>query len=126
VAELGRSRGLWGWGGALHGGFGHGGAVVLADGLVGTHGVTAMDPMRVTVDVSALGISGFAVERALDERFAVSAELAQPRCVTFVFSGGNSDEDVRALVGGLARLVRELEVTEGAGERCALTMHAYA
>lgn len=101
----------------------HGGVDVVADGLVGTHGVTAMDPMRVTVDVGALGISGFAVERALDERFAVIAELAQPRCVTFVFSGGNSDEDVRSLVDGLARVVQELEVTEGAVERCALTMH---
>ena len=107
-------------------GFWHGGMLYGVDGLVGTHGVTAVDPMRVTVDVGALGISGFAVERALDERFAVSAELAQPRCVTFVFSGGNSDEDVRALVGGLTRVVRELEVAEETGERCAQqTMHVH-
>jgi hypothetical protein len=33
----------------------------------------------------------------------------QSRCVTFVFTGGNCDADVEALVGALGELVRHLD-----------------
>lgn len=42
----------------------------------GRHGVAALDPLRVTVGVQSMGMTGNQVSQVLEKDFAVVAELA--------------------------------------------------
>lgn len=71
-----------------------------------TAGFTALDPTRLTVDVSGLGISGFAADEILHTELGVTAELPGVRSLTFILTLGNTTADVDQLVAGL-RLLSE-------------------
>jgi len=74
---------------------------VVSESLCGRFGVAALDPMRVTVDLTQLSLTGYDVDALLDQEHEVAAEISQPSCITFVFTGGNTEADVCALVSGL-------------------------
>ncbi|MEB3210108.1 MAG: aminotransferase class I/II-fold pyridoxal phosphate-dependent enzyme [Leptolyngbyaceae bacterium] len=67
-----------------------------------------LDPTRLTVDVSGLGITGFDADEQLHEELGVTAELPGLKTLTFIISLGNTAEDVE-------HLVRSLQVLS---ERC--------
>jgi ornithine decarboxylase len=56
------------------------GAEARQDGFIG------FDPLRVTVDVSRLGLTGFAVEQRLIDEFRIYPEMATLRHVLFLFT----------------------------------------
>ena len=72
-----------------------------------------LDPLRVAVDISATGMSGYAVEAELAHRFGIYAEMATVRYVLFLltpFDGADPllrGDVVGNIAGGLASLVRE-------------------
>lgn len=66
-------------------------------------GVFQQDLTRLTVDVSALGTTGFAADAWLHER-GVTAELPTLHQLTFIVSLGNSATDIEQLVQGLRQL----------------------
>lgn len=68
----------------------------------GTHGFQ-QDLTRLTVDVSAVGITGFEADVWLHER-GVTAELPSLHQLTFIISLGNSRQDIQQLVQGLNQL----------------------
>ncbi len=64
----------------------------------------SLDLTRLTVDVSGLGMTGFEVDEWLHER-GVTAELPEPRSLTFILSLGTSQADVAQLVARFTDLV---------------------
>lgn len=66
-------------------------------------GFVDLDKTRLTVNVSGLGLTGFAVEEMLDEQ-GVTAELATLQNLTFIISLGNTSDDIEELVQGFMRL----------------------
>ncbi|MBD0336112.1 MAG: aminotransferase class I/II-fold pyridoxal phosphate-dependent enzyme [Cyanobacteria bacterium Co-bin13] len=63
-----------------------------------------LDLTRLTVEVSDLGLSGFAADTLLHEELGVTAELPTLRHLTFILSLGNSPADGDQLVQALTEL----------------------
>ncbi|KAK1259552.1 hypothetical protein QJS04_geneDACA020756 [Acorus gramineus] len=62
------------------------------------------DPLRVTVGVDGLGLSGYEADEMLCESKGVVCELAGTRSLTFAVNLGTSKEDCERLVSGLKHL----------------------
>jgi arginine decarboxylase len=65
-----------------------------------------LDPTRLVVDVSSLGLTGFAADEILHEELAVTAELPSLRQLAFILSIGNTQADGEHLVQALYQLVQ--------------------
>ncbi|MES1025340.1 aminotransferase class I/II-fold pyridoxal phosphate-dependent enzyme [Gloeocapsa sp. BRSZ] len=63
-----------------------------------TPGFRSLDPTRLTVTVSNLGLTGFEVDEILHEQLGVTAELPSLQHLTFIISFGNTQEDIEKLV----------------------------
>lgn len=64
-----------------------------------------LDPTRLTVDVSALGLSGFTADEHLHQSLRVTAELPTLRQLAFIFSVANTPADSDSLVAALKDLI---------------------
>ncbi|MBD2515581.1 aminotransferase class I/II-fold pyridoxal phosphate-dependent enzyme [Nostoc sp. FACHB-973] len=80
-------------------------------GLGGSPGFVALDKTRLTVTVSNLGLTGFAVDEILDEKFAVTAEFPSLQHLTFIISLGNTLTDIQQLVQSFTTLAKEYRPT---------------
>jgi arginine decarboxylase len=69
-----------------------------------TPGCVALDPTRLTVTVTGLGLDGFAADRILHEQWGVTAELPSLQHLTFIISPGNTRSDLERLVAGFTSL----------------------
>lgn len=78
-------------------------------------GFAQLDPTRLTVDVSALGLTGFEADEILNENYGVIAELPSLWHLTFIISLGNNAVDIEQLVTGFAAM---------AERACDKTFHA--
>ena len=67
-------------------------------------GCYALDPTRITIDISGLGLTGFAADAILHEQLGVTAELPTAKTLTFVITFGNTEGDIEALGEGLNAL----------------------
>ena len=67
-----------------------------------------LDESKVLVDISALGVAGYAIDDWLAANHRVSVGLSDARHLLLVVSLGTTRADVRALVRGLKDLVRRL------------------
>ncbi|PIG93414.1 aminotransferase class I/II-fold pyridoxal phosphate-dependent enzyme [Gloeocapsopsis sp. IPPAS B-1203] len=63
-----------------------------------TPGFCHLDPTRLTVTVSDLGLTGFEADEILHEQLGVTAELPSLQNLTFIISLGNTQEDIEKLV----------------------------
>lgn len=70
-------------------------------------GCQNLDPTRITIDVSGLGLTGFVADEILHEQKAVTAELPTAKTLTFVVTFGNIVEDIEALLIALRELRQE-------------------
>ncbi|MEH2322098.1 MAG: aminotransferase class I/II-fold pyridoxal phosphate-dependent enzyme [Nostoc sp.] len=77
----------------------------------GSRGFLALDQTRLTITVSDLGLTGFAADQILDEKFAVTAEFASLRHLTFIISLGNTPSDIQQLLQGFTTLAKEYRRT---------------
>jgi arginine decarboxylase len=84
----------------------HAGLKILTPPLERTEGFADLDPTRIVVDVSALGIDGFTADEILTHRFGVTAELPTLRQIAFIVSLGHTSNDMDSLVQGLMKLAR--------------------
>jgi arginine decarboxylase len=69
-------------------------------------GFTALDPTRLTVFTSTLGMSGFEADEILHEKLGVTAELPLQYHLTLMISVGNNAEDIQQLVKGFTILAQ--------------------
>lgn len=67
-------------------------------------GAFAIDPTRLTIDVTGLGLTGFAADEMLHQELNVTAELPALRQLTFIITPGNTQADIDHLVQALATL----------------------
>jgi arginine/lysine/ornithine decarboxylase len=67
-------------------------------------GFRDLDPTRLTVFVSGLGMDGFTIDRLLQEQFNVTPELPLFNHVTFIITSGNSETDIDRLVEAFEKL----------------------
>ncbi|MCC5599506.1 aminotransferase class I/II-fold pyridoxal phosphate-dependent enzyme [Nostoc favosum] len=74
-------------------------------------GFVALDKTRLTVTVSNLGLTGFAADEILDEKFAVTAEFPSQQHLTFIISLGNTAADIEQLVQSFTILAKEYRPT---------------
>ncbi|KAL9227149.1 hypothetical protein vseg_002877 [Gypsophila vaccaria] len=63
-----------------------------------------IDPLRVTVGVSELGLSGFAADEILYNDYKVVCELVGSSSITFAFTPGTCEEHVTRLVLGFKHI----------------------
>ena len=62
------------------------------------------DRTRLTIDVSALGLTGFEADHLLHAHFGVTAELPALRHLMFIVSLGNTQSDIAQLITGFKQL----------------------
>ncbi len=77
---------------------------VLTADLAITPGFIALDPTRLTVDVTGLNLTGFAADEILHRDLGVTAELPSLQTLTFIISLGNCHDDIDRLVWALQTL----------------------
>lgn len=63
-----------------------------------------LDPTRLTIPTASFGAQGYALDQTLTQKFGVTAELVTPHYLTFLFTLGNSAQDIDRLSGGLRTL----------------------
>ncbi|MFQ3628990.1 MAG: arginine decarboxylase, partial [Cyanobacteriota bacterium] len=86
---------------------------LLAADNAHTPGFIALDPTRLTVDVSRLGLSGFAADEMLHTQLGVTAELPALTHLTFILSLGNTLWDIEQLVAGFQALAQSVQTADG-------------
>lgn len=69
-----------------------------------TPGCLILDPTRLTVNVTGLGLTGFAADDIFCDQLGVIAELPTFQHLTFILSLGNTAEDIQQLVQAFAHL----------------------
>lgn len=72
-------------------------------------GFKTLDPLRVTVDVSQLGVTGFEFEEQLIEQFNIYPEMATLQHVLFLFTLADNRQAGEQVVGALRELVAKTQ-----------------
>jgi arginine decarboxylase len=93
---------------------------VLQPDRAPTPGGVALDPLRLTVSVAELGLSGFEADEWL-HRQGVTCELPGLHHLTFIWTHGNTVEDGDRLVKGLTALSQKALLTRPKPEKPRLT-----
>jgi arginine decarboxylase len=57
-----------------------------------------LDPTRLTINVSNLGITGFEADEILESQLGVRSEIASLQNLTFIISIGNTQQDINKLI----------------------------
>ncbi len=65
---------------------------------------TSLDPTRLTINVSGLGLTGFAADEILHQQLGVTVELPALHHVTCIVTAGNSDADIDRLIQACQQL----------------------
>ena len=63
-----------------------------------------LDPTRLSVNVSNLGLTGYQADEILHQQLGVTAELPNLKHLTFIISLGNTEADIEQLVNGFTQL----------------------
>jgi arginine decarboxylase len=71
-----------------------------------TAGFRSLDPTRITVNVSGLGLDGYTADEIFTQRFGVIAELPTLRHLTFIVSIGNTQADISQLIDAFEQLTQ--------------------
>jgi len=67
-------------------------------------GCLTLDPTRLTVNVTGLGLTGFEADEIFCDQLGVIAELPTFQHLTFIWSLGNTGEDIQPLVQAFTQL----------------------
>lgn len=82
------------------------GLAVLSAEHANPPGFCNLDSTRLTVDVTGLGLTGFAADEILHPELGVTAELPSLNHLTFIISLGNTQSDIERLVKAFQKLVK--------------------
>ena len=81
-----------------------------------TPGFFTLDPTRLTVKVSELGLSGFEVDEIFHQQLGVIAELPTLQHLTFIISLGNTEADIQQLIQAFSKIAQEYSLPQVRGE----------
>jgi arginine decarboxylase len=79
---------------------------VLNTSHIGRPGFYDLDPTRLTVQVSSLGVDGFTADEFLQSQ-AVMCELPTFQSLTFILTIGTTASDVEHLIGAFQKLIQD-------------------
>ncbi|KAA6423748.1 MAG: hypothetical protein FRX49_06319, partial [Trebouxia sp. A1-2] len=82
---------------------------VVSSYYVGTRGIAAVDPLRITVGVQRLGLTGSQVSTILEDEYGVVAELATQQVVVFALGIGTTMNDAEKLVAAFQNLHQKFQ-----------------
>ena len=85
------------------------GLSVFPDNMNPKPGLRQVDPTRLTVNVAALGISGYEADQILDQQLGITAELPSLTHLTFIISLGNTQADIDQLIQGFTILSKDYD-----------------
>ncbi|MEV6843552.1 aminotransferase class I/II-fold pyridoxal phosphate-dependent enzyme [Actinoplanes sp. NPDC051411] len=83
------------------------GLTVLDESIIGHDGVAEWDPLKLSVDVSALGITGYQAKEWLQEQRRLTAQLGDARRVVCSLTYSDDDEAIERLAEALETLAAE-------------------
>ncbi|MDG6103789.1 aminotransferase class V-fold PLP-dependent enzyme [Dactylosporangium aurantiacum] len=83
------------------------GLAVMDGSIVGHDGVAEWDPLKLSVDVSALGICGYQARQWLEEQHKLTTQLGDARRVVCSLTYADDDTPMRRLTTALERLVED-------------------
>lgn len=66
----------------------------------------ALDPLKITVRVADIGLTGYAVEGLLRERYNIEVEMSDLYNVLCIVTSGDTETDVSALVDALSEIAK--------------------
>lgn len=98
------------------------------DGGAGTPGGSgggggiALDPLRLTLDLRGLGLSGFQAAAELEQGDGIVPELSTPTCLVLALSIGSTREHAEVLVAAVERLSRQRSSSGGGSDCCSLDL----
>lgn len=75
-------------------------------------GFTYLDPTRLTINISQLGITGYEADEILCDKLGVICELPLLKYLTFIISLGNMTQDIEQLVSAIRALVNSYSVAQ--------------
>jgi arginine decarboxylase len=81
-------------------------SVLSAKSAGSSPGFAALDPTRLTVTTTGLGLTGFAADEILHQQLGVTAELPSLQHLTFIVSLGNTISDIEQLVNAFQHLAQ--------------------
>jgi arginine/lysine/ornithine decarboxylase len=81
----------------------------VGEWAVGTPGIAGFDPTKVVVDVSALGITGFAAAERLRRGSRISPEFSDLRRMVFSVTSADTDETIDLLTKGLREITTSVD-----------------
>ncbi|MGE1198280.1 aminotransferase class I/II-fold pyridoxal phosphate-dependent enzyme [Priestia megaterium] len=77
--------------------------------ILGTSATFAIDQTKLVISVKELGVTGYAVEKWLREKFNIEVELSDLYNILCIITPGDKEEDVLRLVYALKELSREFK-----------------
>ncbi|MFI6070919.1 aminotransferase class I/II-fold pyridoxal phosphate-dependent enzyme [Actinoplanes sp. NPDC051343] len=83
------------------------GLTVLDESIIGQDGVAEWDPLKLSVDVSALGITGYQAKDWLQEQRRLTAQLGDAHRVVCSLTYSDDDEAIERLAEALETLAAE-------------------
>jgi arginine decarboxylase len=83
------------------------GLFCFGEEVVGLDGAHDFDPTKITITCKDLGISGYELERLLAEKYFIQPEMSDLYNVLCVFSIGDTQEKVDALLNALREISKE-------------------
>ena len=82
------------------------GVDVLAEGDLEGYGA-AFDPTRLVIDAGGIGLTGYALERELRDRFGIAPEMSDLVGIVCLVTIGDDQRSIDRLVGAIAALASE-------------------
>ena len=83
-------------------------------------GFSYLDPTRLTINISQLGITGYEADEILCEKLGVICELPLLKQLTFIISLGNINQDIEQLVIALKTLSNSFSVSRSSSHNLTL------
>ncbi|HWO96058.1 MAG TPA: aminotransferase class I/II-fold pyridoxal phosphate-dependent enzyme [Bacillus sp. (in: firmicutes)] len=90
--------------------------------ILGTNATYDMDPTKLIVSVSHLGITGYDVEKWLREKFNIEVEMSDLYNILCIVTPGDTEEDLQKLVHALQELSNECKHQADAIENSAVLL----
>lgn len=85
--------------------------------IIGRAGVFGFDPLKVTISVKGLSITGLAAENRLREQYRIQVEMSDLLNVLLIVTCGNNQQDAQALLKALGDLSINAGANGGACNR---------
>lgn len=83
------------------------GLYCMGEEILGSEATHAMDPTKLTIHVTDLGLSGYQVEKWLREHYQIEVEMSDLYNILCIITPGDREEDVSQLISALQKLSQD-------------------